>query len=114
MKKFDHKVICFEHRSKTLPDIFFSLTLRLYFQLTMVSDEILPWHRAKTKPNAVWREVLRFHRTWKLLWVCKYNHMLRCHANITLVEDVIEVGLGPAALTKYSYCLSDKVGNGPL
>lgn len=44
-EKVAHKLTCFEHGFKTL---FHS---SLYFQLTVVSGEILLWHRAKTKWN---------------------------------------------------------------
>lgn len=62
----------------------------------------LLWQWAKTKWNEVWREALCFPSTWKILCPRKsneslrYNHMFMCHANITLVKDVIEVGHGCA------------------
>lgn len=96
-EKVARKLTSFERRFK---NTLWYFILRLYFQL--MSDEILLWHWAKSKWNVVWREASRCHYTWKLLCVrksnesLKYNHMFMRHANITLVKDVIEVGLGGA------------------
>lgn len=88
------------HAPKRLP--INSLVLNADSKHSLVSDEILLRHWAKTKWNVVWREASCCPYTWKLLCVrksnesLKYNHMLMCHANITLVKDVIEVGFGCA------------------
>lgn len=88
-EKVAHKFNCFELKFKTL----WYFTVRLWWcQMKFCS----------AKWNVVYREALCCPCAWKLLCVhksneiLKYNHMFMCHANITLVKDVIEVGLGCA------------------